>query len=130
MILHESTLDGAGVIIRNDIPIKNGETVTRGEALIKSNSGLTKCAATGMPDAIYLGKEEDTNGRVDRYIEVRQDDRFVIDIVGDTSAVNVGTTTYALTADGLNLDAATATGGHIIVNSVDIVKKKARIQFK
>lgn len=129
MILIRSTLDGSGTIIKDDIQMKASENATRGEALTITNAGLTKCAAAAKPDAIYLGKEDTSNGRVDKYVDVRSDDIFNIDVIGDASTVVSGTSSYCLTSDGLNLDATTVTGGHIRVLKVDANKKKAKIQF-
>lgn len=130
MILLCKTLDGAGTVIKDSIQMKAAETAVRGEALTITTTGLTKCATTAVPDAIYLGKEDTCNGKKDKHILVRSDDVFEIDITGDASTVVVGTSVYCLTADGLNLDAAVATGGHVRVYSVDVAKKKAIVQFK
>lgn len=129
MIDKVTTLDGAYTTVYTKLKMKSGETGTRGEALVISAGELTKCVATGKPDAIYVGKVEGQFGKDDAYIPVRDDDIFVIDITGDASTVVIGTSTYCLTSDGLNLDAATSTGGRIKVLDVDVAKKKARIQF-
>lgn len=129
MILLTKTLDGAATVVKDDLQMKSGETAVRGEALTITTTGLTKTATTGLPDAIYLGKEDTCNGKKDKYILVRPDDLFEIDINGATAVV-VGTAVYCLTSDGLNLDSATATGGHVKVYSVDTTKKKAIVQFK
>jgi hypothetical protein len=130
MILLTKTLDGAGTVVKDNIQMKTAETAVRGEALTITTTGLTKTATTGLPDAIYLGKEDTTNGRKDKYVLIRNDDEFEIDITGDASTVVIGTAVYCLTSDGLCLDAATATGGHVKVCDVNVAKKKAIVQFK
>lgn len=123
-------IDGVSVALRDDIQMKSGETGVFGEALTITSAGLTKSATTARPDGIYVGKVESSVARRDVYRPVRNDDTFVIDVVGDMTGVTPGITTFCLTADGLNLDAATATGGKITVLRVlDKIKKKVIIKF-
>jgi hypothetical protein len=131
MFILESSLDGAGTIITNQILVKNTEAVANGEALVAASGRLTKCTATGVPQFVAAQTvAAGTDKQID-YIVVRREQTYLADISGSaaTLAGAVGTKTACITADGLAVDAAALTGGNVEVVSVDTVKNKARVRF-
>ncbi len=133
MIKLESTLDGAGTIVENDILMTDSEAGAVGEAVVATSGRLTKAAATVAPTFILTKKTTAGTNVATEYVRVREDQVFTADITGTAGAAAVaaaiGSKAVRIDSNGTGIDSDQLTGGKVIIMSVDTAKSKARIKF-
>ena len=131
MITLESTDDGAGTIVRNDILMTDSEAGTYGEGVVATSGRLTKVAATAAPQMILHKTTASGTDVATEYIDVRRDQIWLVDISGTASlvAAAIGAKVVRLDSTGLKIDASNLTGGKCEIISVDTVTSKARVRF-
>lgn len=97
---------------------KSGETITRGEALVDSTSGLTKCGATVKPEYVATGPANSDGEvpviKVESYMEF---ETTLSAAPGEGVTLAAGTK-VTLAADGLQVT-ATTTSGVAIITRID-----------
>jgi len=126
----ESTYDGAGTIIENELMMTDSEAGVKGEAVKAVSGRLTKAATTDAPEFI-LAKTTAAGTDVEtEYIRVRRDQVFLADVVGTIANIAEGDNAVEISDDGLFVNADGAnTAGRIIIHSIDTVNNKARVSF-
>jgi len=123
------TLDGAATVVEDDLPMMENEEGFYGEAVVNSNGVLTKAGATDMPFAVLLGDVEENTGKKTKYIPVRDDQVFEIDVVGDGDIEDLVGTKAALDSKAMNIDLESQDAGKALVLRVDPIKNKATVRF-
>lgn len=130
MFILESTLDGAGTVLKNDILMTNDEAGAKGEAVVVTSGKYTKAAANVKPQYILVRTTAAGTNVANEAVPVRDDQVYLADYVTASTGVPVaGTKGFRIDATGLNVDADQASGGKVEIISVDTTKKKCRVKF-
>lgn len=121
MFVLESTLDGAGTIVKREV---TGGPVADGQALKFSNGAVVKASGTDKPECISIQAQPGTGKEVET-VAVREDQVWVTDCAGSQNRGEK----YTINTDGGGITTTTASGV-ATVDSVDPVAKKCRVRFK
>lgn len=114
--------------IVDDIMMTDGEAAVEGRGYYLSGGRWTKAATTAAVEAVCI-KSADAGTDVKAVMElVKTGDIIEADYTGTPAAgFEPGLTTAVLDANGDNVDAATVTGGHLRILSVDSNKQKVQM---
>lgn len=132
MFILESTDDGAGTIVRNDILMTDSEAGLYGEGVVATSGRLTKVAATAAPQMILKKATAASTNVATEYVDVRRDQIWLADITNGAAslvAAVIGSKAVRVDAAGTGIDAGALTGGACEIISVDTVTSKARVRF-
>lgn len=115
-------------VIVDDIYMTNSEAAVAGQGYYLASGRWTKSATTAAVEAVCL-KSEDAGTNVLAVVElVKTGDIIEADYTGTADAAFLpGLTVAVLDANGANVDAATVTGGHLRILSVDTGALKCRM---
>lgn len=124
---HSSTYN-PNMTTESTILMKDAEAGIAGEAMIVVAGRLTKCTPLVTPFCILT---KDTAAGVSvatEYLRIRKDNKYKADVTG-VGTPAAGVMTAAISADGLNIDAANLTTGKVEIVGYDPASKKAIIVF-
>jgi hypothetical protein len=114
-------------VVITDLLMKDNEAAVEGQAYYLASGRLTKSATTAAVEFVCL-KSAPGGTNVPAIMEmVKTGDILEADYTGTADAAFLpGLTVGVLDANGANVDAATVTGGHLRILSIDTSAKKVR----